>query len=143
MSSRADIMVRREGQTLVPVSAADAMLLEDDYPAGKVLRAKLTYARSSPFNRRYWAILGRVVDNFDDGLKRKYPTSHKLHKSLLISLGFVETVWTFDGHPIVTADSAAFDKMTAQDFHTYYEMAMTRLREWLGYDPEQWMENAA
>ena len=142
MAKRADIYFRRQGQTLVPNSIADAMLLESDYPNDKVIRAKLSYARSVPFNNRYWAILSKVVDNFDDDLRGKYPTSHKLHRALLITLGYVETIWTLEGAPIVQVDSAAFDKMTGDVFLQYYESAMRTLHTWLGYDAEQWMEAA-
>ena len=140
MAKRADIYLTRQGQVLVPNSIADAMLLEADYPENKPIRARLTFARSIPFNNRYWAILGRVVDNFDDDLKNKYPTSHKLHRALLIKLGYVETVWTLEGAPVVQVDSAAFDKMTGDVFKDYYENAMRTLHLWLGYDVEEWME---
>lgn len=140
MTKRADIYLRREGQTLIPISIADAMLLESDYPAGKTLRAKLTYPRSVPFNSRYWVILTKVVENFNDDLRAKYPNRHKLHRALLWKLGYIETCYTLEGVPIVQVDSAAFDKMSGKIFLEYYASAMTTMHSWLGYDPEQWMD---
>lgn len=134
---KSDIILERVGQTLIPHSHADAVLLESDYPQGKPLRAKITMARSVPFNSRYWAILAKCMDHLDDDQLRHYPTKEKVHKALLMSLGYTETVWQFNGRPVVVADSSAFDKMSAATFKQYHEAAMIKLGEWLGFDPEQ------
>ncbi len=134
-----DLIFRRSGETLVPESAADAMLLTEGYPAGARIRASLSFARSNPQNRFYWAGLAIGLDNFDAELTRKYPTKEKMHRALLEVLGYVSIHYPLGGGaPRVEVDSASFDKMDGATFKAYFERARARFVEEFDFDP--WAE---
>lgn len=135
MAKRADIYFRRQGQALVPDSAADAMLLEADYAEGKVIRAKLSYPRSISQNSYYWAGLLLAVQHLPEGHVRKYPTKEKLHKALLEVCGFSTIHYPLQGPPHTEVDSAAFDKMTGADFNAYFQNARRQFAEVFSFDP--------
>jgi len=138
-NKRPDLYFRRLGQTLVPESIADAVLLEEGYPATGLIRASLSYARSTPQNRFYWAGLAVAIENLDDETSRKYPTKEKLHRSLLEVLGYVSIHYPLgDGAPRVEVDSAAFDKMDGATFQTYFERARAKFAAFFDFDP--WAE---
>ena len=143
MPRKAKLKFRRHGDTLVPDSVDDAILLREDYQEGALLEAALTHPRCHKRNSHYWAGLSRAVHNFDDDLARKYPTKESLHRALLTYLGFTTTTWLFDGTPRIEADSTAFDKMKTADFERYFESARAVLSKWLSYDPWLYIRDQA
>lgn len=144
MAKKNKIQLRRHGDSLVPASADDAVLLREDYVEGALLNASLSHPRSNDRNSHYWAGLSTAVRNFDDELRNKYPTKESLHRALLTYLGYTTTTWQFDGTPRIEADSTAFDKMKTADFERYLERAKSQLNSWLEYDPWAYvLEDAA
>jgi hypothetical protein len=65
----------------------------------------------------------------------RWPTSHHLHEDLLITLGYWIKVVTLSGEIRLMRDSTAHDKMSDDEFAAYFNRAMAKLAEELGYDP--------
>lgn len=132
--SKPTISMKRVGHRLEVMDQWSAEQLES-FPQGVELNVTATRSRSHRQNGFYWVGLGIAVGNFDDELKGKYPTAQKLHKAFLVALGFTETVWTFDGEPVITADSTAFDNMSVEAFNLYFTSAQDKAERWLGWNP--------
>ena len=133
------IPMRRVGHKLEITSEVWVDMLEE-YPEGVDLNVKITRARSVKQNGYYWVGLGIAQHNLSDAETLKWPTPRKIHKSLLVDLGYVETVWSFSGVPSIQADSTAFKNMKTEEFNTYFERARVMLTDHLGYDPWQEMK---
>jgi len=132
--SKIAIPMRRVGHRLELTSWVWVDMLEE-HPEGADLNITITRARSVRQNGYYWKGLSIAQENLSDALTLKYPTKHKLHEAILMALGYVSTVWAFDGTPTISPDSTAFKNMTVKEFNTYFERARPVLSEWLGYDP--------
>ena len=66
----------------------------------------------------------------------KWPTEHHLHDELKIACGYVRIKLSgLNGELVNIPDSIRFDKMTQQEFTKYFELAMQKLAEGIGYDP--------
>lgn len=131
-------IVRKTPRGLSPVSSYDAELLLSAPVATEydlVPRTK----RSSPQNRLYWQTLAQVVR-----ATGKWPTAAHLHHELKLVCGFKMSVVDWEtGTVRQVVDSTAFDKMTNDEFNIYFEMAMAKLAEHLGFDPLAFAEAAA
>jgi hypothetical protein len=86
--------------------------------------------RSLPQHRMYWATLSRVVK-----ATGRWPTAEKLHDAVVRACGYVDVNYGLDGNPYVTRDSTAFDAMNAAEFRAYFDQAMEKLAEAIGFDP--------
>lgn len=122
-------MQLRNGQ-IVPVTQYDAQRLED-YKDGSLFNMKPTKQRSNPHHNLYWATLRNVCD-----ATGKWPTDQHLHHELKIVCGFYKTHFSpLTGSIVRIVDSISFDKMTQQEFNTYFELAMQKLADAIGCDP--------
>jgi hypothetical protein len=111
-------MELRNGR-LVPVSQYDAERMED-YPQGALFNLSPTGKRSNPHHNLYWSTLRKVAR--DTG---KW-----------IACGYVRIkLSALNGELVNIPDSISFDKMDQRDFNTFFELAMTKLAEGIGYDP--------
>lgn len=136
---RACIIMRRvAGPRLVaPASAFDAEQLEAiplDAEVDVVLRTK----RSLPQHRTYWKALSEVVT-----ATGRWPTAEHLHDALKRDLGFIGVGTNLIGQPYIVTDSTAFDEMDQAEFQAYFDQAMARLAEVVGFDPLAFLEEAA
>lgn len=117
---------------LVPVSQYDAERMED-LPDGTLFNLSQTGKRSNPHHNLYWSTLRRVAR--DTG---KWPTEHHLHDELKIACGYVRIkLSALNGQLVNIPDSISFDKMNQAEFFKYFELAMNKLAEGIGYDPLQ------
>lgn len=130
-------IVRKEARGLSPVSAFFAEMVIDD-PMGTEYDLVKRTKRSNPQNGMYWSILGQVVS-----ATGKWPTPEKLHDALKRVCGFVTVNYGMDGREYVTTDSTAFDAMSPDEFRAYFDLAMEKLSEHLGFDPMAYMARAA
>lgn len=128
------IRMRVKGANLEAVNQWEAALLEP-YGEGTEVTATVTKRRSLKSNGYYWSGLQTAVDNMDEKLRSKYPTKEHLHRALLVSLGYVDTFWTFDGLPMISANSTKFNKMDEVGFGEYLNAAIPKLTGWLKYNP--------
>ena len=133
------IMVKKHAQScLCALSAIDAELLEE-FETGAEFRISYASRRSNPQNSLYWVALNRVVK-----ATGKWPTARKLHHTLLIECKFFTPVLSLDGnHVRLEADSTRFESMKPKEFNTYFELAMQKLAEAVGYDPLEFYEESA
>lgn len=134
MSKKPPILVRKERGHLVPSHAFSAEQI-DALPEGKDLWVRVTQVRSNSQLNLFWAALGLVVDNFDDEMLRKYPTTRKLYRALLIDLGYAETLYRIDGSVMIIEDSVSFEAMEQDEMNRLMDRAAVRFTEWIGYDP--------
>jgi len=123
-------IVRTTARGLSPVSGWDAELILSDNLGAEydlVKRSK----RSNPQNSLYWVTLANVCR-----ATNKWPTPAHLHHELKLVCGFKMTVVDWDtGEVSPAVDSTAFDAMSADEFRTYFDMAMEKLAEHVGFDP--------
>ena len=124
------LQVEYRNGRLLPVSQYDAEQMED-YPQGALFNLSPTGKRSNPQHNMYWSILRRVAR-----ATGKWPTEHHLHDELKIACGYVRIkLSALNGELVNIPDSISFDKMTQPEFQQYFDMAMAKLAEGIGYDP--------
>ena len=122
-------VTKRDGQ-FMPLTQYDAEEIEA-HPEGQLYDIVPVADRSDPHHKLYWAILGRVVK--DSGL---WPSSAHLHDDLKMLCGHYRTVVNkTTGGLYYVPDSIAYAKMDQRQFQEYFEQAMMKLSETLGYDP--------
>lgn len=127
---RPNIQVERRGGQLLPVSTLDAEMFEE-YPQGQLFDLVAVSNRSDPHHRLYWATLGSVVK-----ATNKWPTADHLHNDLKMLCGYYRTVVNHaTGGIYYVPDSTAYKKMDQAEFAQYFDAAMERLSQAIGYDP--------
>ena len=131
-------IVRKTARGISPAAAFDAEQIMSD-PFGTEYDLVKRSRRSLPQLRLYWSVLRNVVR-----ATGKWPTEAHLHDELKIICGYTRPVvnWeTGEVHQII--DSISFDAMTQDEFKVYFNQAMEKLAEHLGYDPLSFLEVAA
>jgi hypothetical protein len=123
-------IVTKTPRGLSPVAAYDQELIMGDAIGSQYDLVKRS-RRSLPQQRLYWATLGNVVR-----ATGKWPTAEHLHDDLKLVCGYRRQVvdWV-TGEVGVAVDSTAFDAMTGDEFKVYFDIAMAKLAEHIGYDP--------
>jgi len=123
-------IVRKTARGLSPVHPMDAEAIMGDAAGTEYDLVKRSH-RSNPQNRFYWQVLKMVVRATD-----KWPTSAHLHHELKLVCGYRMTVIDWEtGEVSQAVDSTAFDTMTADEFRAYFDRAMEKLAEHIGFDP--------
>lgn len=123
-------IVRKTRRGLQPVAQFFAdMILEDaegtEYDLVK--RSK----RSNPQNALYWSVLGDVVK-----ATGRWATAEHLHDDLKLICGYSRKSVNWDtGAVNEIPDSTSFNAMNADEFRVYFDTAMAKLAEHVGYDP--------
>tara|TARA_R110000765_G_C18945042_1_gene608002 strand:+ start:1457 stop:1858 length:402 start_codon:yes stop_codon:yes gene_type:complete len=119
----------RDGK-LMPVSQHDAERLSD-CKSRQLFNLSLTGTRSNPHHNLYWSILKTACES--TGM---WPTSKHLHHELKLVCGYYKTTISPLTLSIVRhVDSTDFSAMTQAEFMIYFELAMSKLSEAVGYDP--------
>ena len=130
MATAIKIQVMKVDGALVPLTEYDAIQLED-CAQGTVFNMQKTKKRSNPQHNLYWATLRKVRE-----ATGKWPTDDHLHNDLKWACGYVRMRWNnLAGCHMRIIDSISFDEMEQDEFNSYFEMAMSKLAELLGYDP--------
>jgi hypothetical protein len=130
-------IVRKTNRGLSPVDAFFAEQIIND-PLGTEYDLVKRTKRSNPQNSLYWVTLGHVVS-----ATGKWPNAEKLHDALKRACGFVTVSYDMSGKEYITTDSTAFDAMTADEFREYFDQAMEKLADSLGFDPLAYLPRAA
>ena len=114
---------------LWPVTKNDAELIEK-HGNETIFNLKSTKLRSNPQHNLYWSILRSVCKSTD-----KWPTETHLHYELKIACGYFNHRYSPLTDSIIRqVDSISFQKMTPQEFNEYFDKAMQKLSECVGYD---------
>ncbi len=133
MKSRSDhphLQVTMRSGVLQPVSKHVAYMMED-YSEGQLFDLKPVANRSNPHHAFYWATLTGVVK-----ATGKWATKDHLHNDLKMLCGYYKSVINgVTGQIYYIPDSIAFDKMDQKEFMDFFEAAMSKLSEAIGYDP--------
>lgn len=124
-------VVLRDG-VLHPVTRYDAELFVL-FPYDQLFDVIPVSERSPLHHKKYWAVLNDVVK-----ATQKWPTASHLHDDLKMLCGYYRTVINkASGGVYYVPDSISFDKMDQKEFGKYFENAMMKLAEAIGYDPIQ------
>lgn len=130
-------IVRKEARGLSPVNAFFAEMVIND-PVGTEYDLVKRTKRSNPQNALYWSTLGHVVS-----ATGKWPNAEKLHDALKRACGFITVNYDMQGNEFITTDSTAFEAMSADEFQVYFDLAMEKLADALGFDPMAYLPRAA
>ena len=94
-------------------------------------QVSVTGTRSNPHHNLYWSTLKTACES--TGM---WPTAQHLHHELKLVCGYYKTTISPLTSSIVRhVDSTEFSAMTQAEFMTYFELAMSKLAEAIGYDP--------
>lgn len=114
---RAPIQMVRRGSFLAPYTPFDSEQLER-FSAGKVLRVRVSQARSAKQLRLYRAMLNLVVANLDQEV-----TDDALHEWMKLKLGYTMPIRQRNGDIVHVPASVAFDKMDQPTFQRFFDEA--------------------
>lgn len=123
------ITVRLHNGALVPVTSFDAEELAE-CSGGQVFSLLPISRRSPEHHKLYWSILQKAVK-----ATGKWPTSEHLHRDIKMSCGYCQPVVNEFGGVYYVTDTIAMTKMNQQEFNVFFEQAMLKLSECLGFDP--------
>ena len=124
------ITVKLRNGNCEPVSSLDAEELAG-FPNFQEFKCTPLSKRSNPHHSLYWKILQEAVKSTG-----KWPTVQHLHQDLKLVCGYyTRKINALNGVEYVEADSINFTKMNQHDFNTFFETAIGKLSELLGYDP--------
>ena len=124
------LQVMKVEGALVPLTEHDADQLAEA-AHGSVFNMTKTGKRSNPHHNMYWSILTKVVK-----ATGKWPTRDHLHNDLKWACGYVKMRYnSLAGCHMRVIDSISFDDMDQDEFNLYFELAMAKLAEAIGYDP--------
>jgi len=108
-------------------------------PIGKVFEIVPVSQRSNKQLKTYWKALGLVVK-----ATNKWPTAEKLHRDIKMTLGYREQAVNMrTGEITLVPDSVALDKMEHEDFCNFMNQAMELVADTVGFDPLQFLQEAA
>ena len=110
-----DILMRRQGYTLRP---ADELAEDQMLSLGDLVMVSARKARSVPFHRFYFGILGSMVKAGAPG------NSDALHSATKIKTGLVQITKLPNGDFMAFPDSIAFNKMDAHEFNAWFPKAV-------------------
>lgn len=117
------LIMRRKGNTLVPVSPYDEETL-GEVAQDKDLTVKITRNRSWRQNRLYHALVQKVAENHPH-----YRSSKPLEMWLKIRMGYVDDVLLHDGQVMPILSSTSFASMGQDEFQKFFNEALTILVE--------------
>ncbi len=122
-------MMRKAGGTLFPVSQFDAEEF-GTFPDGMLFDLIPRNKRTLPLHRTYWQVLTKAVD-----ATGRWQSREALHTSLKVAMGLVEPIYDLRGNVTgMQPHSTAFAAMDQGEFRVYFDGAMAKLSEAVGYD---------
>lgn len=108
-------------------------------PIGKVFEIVPVSQRSNKQLKTYWKALGLVVK-----ATGRWPTAEKLHRDIKMTLGYREKAVNMrTGEITLVPDSVALDKMEHEEFCNFMNQAMELVADTVGFDPLQFLQEAA
>ena len=123
------ITVRLNNGALEPVTVYDAEQLAE-CSRGQVFSLLPVSSRSLEHHKLYWSILHKTVK-----ATGKWPTAEHLHRDIKMSCGYCKPIVNKFGGVYYVTDSTAMKKMNQKEFNVFFEQAMEKLAEALGFDP--------
>lgn len=111
----------RRGNYLVPEMEHDLHALDAVAP-GQRVKLEIKEWRNLDRHRAYWATLHDVIDATDCAL-----SPERLHEVLKLETGVVDLIRLPNGMTVAIPGSISFDKMSEDEFVTFFK----RAEEWL------------
>jgi hypothetical protein len=122
-------MMRKAGGTLSPVTAFDAEEFAA-FPEGMLFDLIARNKRTLPLQKTYWTALTRAVE-----ATGRWQSREALHTALKVAMGLVEPIYDLRGNVTgMQPHSTAFAAMDQVAFRAYFDVAMGKLSEAVGYD---------
>jgi len=112
---RPSMLMRVKPHGLVPAGPWDAELYAE-LKTDAVVKVEVKQARSNPLNAKYWAILGRVVEN------THWPSARALNKALLMEANHIERVRLMNGEML--AEPRSLSDLEGPEFEAFYDWAI-------------------
>jgi hypothetical protein len=88
------------------------------------INIKWDYCRNKKLNDKYWVILNKIIDNYDN---IGCTTAEMLHVSIKYELGYVKEIVDIHGQKRIIPDSTNFQQMGEKKFEKFYHMALDLL----------------
>ena len=107
----------KHGGVLLPSLPDDELALES-IKRGEIVTATIVRSRNSAFHRKYFALLGVVVENTD------YLNTEQVLHLLKLKLGHYETIVNTNGQAIYIPKSISFGKMSPDEFSKFYNQSI-------------------
>jgi hypothetical protein len=122
-------MMRKTGGRLSPVTQFDAEEFAN-FPDGMLFALIARNKRTLPLHRTYWQALTKAVE-----ATGRWQSREALHTSLKVAMGLVEPIYDLRGNVTgMQPHSTAFAAMDQGEFKVYFDGAMAKLSEAVGYD---------
>jgi hypothetical protein len=127
-----------EGMRLVPASSFDQEALAT-YQKGAVLQVYLWQGRNPDLLRKFWAIVGKVVET----CKTPWEDKEEAADALKLALGITDVGSTVNGQMFVRPGSISFSAMDEARFRKFFEDSMALLSRITGVDVTELGQEAA
>jgi len=128
-------IVKLNGGRLAPVSAWDAEELSA-FPDGMTFDMHPRNKRTLPLHRTYWQALSKAVE-----ATGRWQSREALHTALKVAMGLVEPIYDLKGNVTgMQPHSTAFAAMDQNQFKAYFDGAMGKLSEAVGYDVLEFLD---
>lgn len=130
LSDKPHLQVKLSQGDLEPLTRHVAALMEE-YSEGQLFDIIAVAHRSNPHHALYWATLQKVINSTD-----RWASKDHLHSDLKMLCGYYRTVINgLTGELYYVPDSIAFSKMDQKEFSIFFDKAMEKLTQAIGYDP--------
>lgn len=129
-ANQAPIRVIVEGGRLTPASAYDQEQLQQ-YQNGAVLEITLWQGRNQKLLRKFFAILGKVVDDCPTPWK----TKDQAADALKMACGITDYGKSVNGQFFIRPGSISFANMDEAKFQKFFDLAIAVLHKLTGVDP--------
>lgn len=83
--------------------------------------------RNYRFHKKYFALLNAVILN-----QEHYKTVDNLHEAIKYNAGYFETIIPLDGQAFLKTKSISFYTMSADDFESFYSVAIDECLKLVG-----------
>ena len=110
-----EVIMRRTGEALFPVSADGAELLSN-VSESRDVKVVIKQARHPEHHRKFFALLSRVQENCDE----RYPTVEHLLIGLKYATGHVDTIESKKGTFLIPR-RIDFSNMSQDEFQPFYD----------------------
>lgn len=129
-ANQVPLRVIYEGGRLVPASAYDQERLSE-YQNGAVLEITLWQGRNTRLLRKFYAILGKVVDDCPTPWKSKDEAAD----AIKMACGLTDYGKSVNGQFFIRPGSISFANMDEAAFQKFFDLAMGVLHKLTGVDP--------
>jgi len=107
----------KHGGVLLP-SLPDDELALSSLKRGEIITATIAKSRNSAFNRKFFALLGIVVENTE------YINTEQVLHLLKLKLGHYDEIINTNGKVIYAPKSISFGKMSPDEFSKFYNQSI-------------------